>query len=491
VYGLTIGGLAFLNTWDGPVYLVLLAAAEALRRLMRGGGRLRARDWLQVAGFAFQLGLLALVLYLPFWFGFRSQAGGLLPNIIQPTTPQQFFLMFGPFILLLAPFVALEAWRAGERMNWVTALGTIALVVLLAFGLLVLFAGLAWAVPAARATALRYIEDAGGWNAVMPVVLERRLWALPTLLLLVIGVGLVVGRLFPRVGRKPWDADNEATADENLGVTYPPATGFALLLVGLGLALTLVPEFIYLRDNFGTRMNTIFKFYYQAWLVWGVASAYAVYSVVADARPTALSPTERYEAGGAMRTGYGALTAVVLALGLLYPVLGVYSRALVETGRLGVPTPPPLTLDGGTSFASADDYQAILCLNRLVEGDDVVAVEAIGPAYRNEYGRVAALTGVPILLGWENHQRQWRGATYDEIAATRPVDIVRLYENPRWDIAQGIINTYGIDYIFYGASERNSYGAAGEEKFRDNLEVVCEVGSSRFYRANPTQVAGN
>jgi hypothetical protein len=34
---------------------------------------------------------------------------------------------------------------------------------------------------------------------------------------------------------------------------------FVLLMVLLGAILTLVPEFIYLRDQFGWRMNTIFK----------------------------------------------------------------------------------------------------------------------------------------------------------------------------------------------------------------------------------------
>ncbi|HYH13431.1 MAG TPA: DUF2298 domain-containing protein, partial [Thermomicrobiales bacterium] len=48
-----------------------------------------------------------------------------------------------------------------------------------------------------------------------------------------------------------------------------------LLVVGLGtigLLLTLIPEFVYLLDAFGTRMNTIFKLYLQAWLLCGVAT---------------------------------------------------------------------------------------------------------------------------------------------------------------------------------------------------------------------------
>ena len=57
-------------------------------------------------------------------------------------------------------------------------------------------------------------------------------------------------------------------------MTYAPETGFAVLLIAAALVLTLVPEFVYLRDKFGTRMNTVFKFYYQGWLMLSVASAY-------------------------------------------------------------------------------------------------------------------------------------------------------------------------------------------------------------------------
>ena len=47
---------------------------------------------------------------------------------------------------------------------------------------------------------------------------------------------------------------------------------FIALLVLLGCGLTLFPEFFYLRDQFATRMNTIFKFYFQAWITWGIAA---------------------------------------------------------------------------------------------------------------------------------------------------------------------------------------------------------------------------
>ncbi len=60
-----------------------------------------------------------------------------------------------------------------------------------------------------------------------------------------------------------------------------PLTGrrpepFILLLIVLASMLVIAPEFVFLRDLFGNRMNTIFKFYYQAWLLWSLVSAFGV-----------------------------------------------------------------------------------------------------------------------------------------------------------------------------------------------------------------------
>jgi uncharacterized membrane protein len=45
------------------------------------------------------------------------------------------------------------------------------------------------------------------------------------------------------------------------------SSSFILLMIVLGSLLIIGPDFLYLRDNFGYRINTIFKFYYQAWIV--------------------------------------------------------------------------------------------------------------------------------------------------------------------------------------------------------------------------------
>ena len=228
-------------------------------------------------------------------------------------------------------------------------------------------------------------------------------------------------------------------------------------------------------------MNTIFKFYYQAWLLFGVGAAYGVFTLLADHRlrvPVIV-----------WRAAYAAVIVVVLTLGLLFPIFGLYSRTQVETGYIYANMPPTYTLDGGRNFISSDDYAAIECLNQLVGDQPAVAVEAIGPAYHQEYGRVASLTGIPIVLGWENHEGQWRGSSYYDIRGTRNVDIPQLYRSQQIDDVRRIVETYGINYIFYGQTERSAYGAGGEQKFSDNFSTVCEQGSSRFYVVNSRALA--
>ncbi|MBZ0298154.1 MAG: DUF2298 domain-containing protein [Anaerolineae bacterium] len=478
-YSLALGGLVFLNTWDGPIYMVVLVGADAVRRMIRNGtGRLRAVDWWGLVRLGLALGVLTLVSYFPFFISFRSHASGILPNLLYPTRFAQYFLMFGPFLPILAPFLGLETVLARGRMNW--RLGILAAVVLLlTLVLLVLVMSFAATlIPELSGLVVGFIDQNGGAGTVVPALLSRRLANILTPLTLLAGVAVVVARLFPPAAAV---REDEYVPDEARKVIYyPPATGFVLLLAAAGMVLTLVPEFVYLRDNFGVRINTIFKFYYQAWVMFGVASAYGVYVIAADLRLARRVP--------ALRVALIAVAAVSIVLGLMYPVLGFQNRMWIESGRAAAVDPSPLTLDGGPTTISADDYAAIMCFNDLVQGSDHVVLEAADPgsAYNitGKWGRVAMLTGVPIVLGWQNHEGQWRGPTYTQVVGTRPQDIDRIFTDLRWDVVSPMIEQYGIDYIFFGETERNKYGVQAAEKFTENLDVVCERGGSRFYRVD-------
>lgn len=468
-YGICLGGLIFLNTWDGPIYMIVLVAAEALRRLTANATvRLHRADWLALAWLGARILAVAVALYFPFLIAFRSQAAGIAPNLLNPTMPGQFFLVFGPFILLLIPFLAVEAWRARSTMNWGFGIklglallgGLVALMLLLSlFGYLI---------PEIRTYVDNLAQVNGGWATTAVAAFSKRIAYLPTALLLLVGIVAIVGRLFPR--RRNPDPLAETTAESQAAsesvLSYSSATGFALLVIAAGLVLVLVPEFVYLRDNFGSRMNTIFKFYYQAWLMLSIGAAYGVYSLLGGVRLP--SP--------AIRVAFAALTLVVTVSGLLYGILGVQTRMFYQE-RVST-----VTLDGGGTVSGADDYLAALCLGNLVQGTNAVLVSAVGGSYNWPSGAVSTYTGIPTLLNWPGHEAQWRGSTYGSSVGSRESDIQRIYTDPSWSNTLTYISKYDVDYIVFGAKERTLYSSSDESKFLDNLEVACESGSTRIYR---------
>lgn len=601
VYGIFIGGMIFANAWDA-VYLVVVVAAEGVRRLSRNGtGSLtgwaefvdtltlqRRSDlnrWLigpvyivvlfflsqrgidlsltnnlpagldtvPLVRFVLQMvlavflsvpvmlvvnwllddtdwshiGRFGAILFLTFygfyflWIeSFASQANGFFPNIIHPTRTQQAFLQFGAFILLIMPFVLMQAWRVRHRLNWT---GVISIVLI---GLFMLFLVptlstlfINWQCPAmgekpgqvegfsewactARSSLLGGVIDDESSAAMARRVIVRRMTAIGSEAVLLLLAGLVAMRLFTRGGRQ-----------QESSVGFSPNTGAALLLIGAGVLAALMPDFMYLRDNFSSRINTVFKLYYQAWSLLSISAAYAVYAVLrgperlrSEAVPTS-SP--RWRVG---YTSYGLLAGVIVFSVLLYPYFAIPSRFLYEMSRPQARAcegdlcreEDPITLDGSSTFVwagrswriSDDEFKAMQCLADLEPyQSDAVLVETSGGAYTPELGRFSMYTGIPTLLGWDNHERQWRGAAYNEVmkADTRAADIDLFYRLPadQWNEAKQLMAPYAVDYVVVGIAEVQRYGgneglnAPGLSKFAQLLDPVCRYGDVAVYRIQP------
>src|SRR5258708_1115054 len=144
LYALFVGGMMFLNSWDA-VYLGLIVGAEALRRLIvNGTGTFTRADFYAIGRFAVALAVLTGILYLPFFISFRSQAGGIYPKVIWAREWQEFLLMFGPFIVIIGVFLAVEMRRAGASFNWSVAAQTTATVIGLIVIAFVVLAITAW-----------------------------------------------------------------------------------------------------------------------------------------------------------------------------------------------------------------------------------------------------------------------------------------------------------------------------------------------------------
>ncbi len=85
------------------------------------------------------------------------------------------------------------------------------------------------------------------------------------------------------------------------------------MLISVGTLLILGPEFFYLRDNFGYRINTVFKFYFQAWILLSIAAAFTVAVLLHELR-------------GLASIFYTALIIIVIAMGMFYPVFSLPNK---------------------------------------------------------------------------------------------------------------------------------------------------------------------
>jgi YYY domain-containing protein len=233
---------------------------------------------------------------------------------------------------------------------------------------------------------------------------------------------------------------------------------FVLLLLAVGALLALSVEFVYIKDHFSNRMNTVFKFYFQAWILWGIGGAYALAVFM--------------RRGGVGAKIVSAVAAILILAGLVYPALAIPKRAAEYGG--------PATLDGTAYLAKSrpEDYAAIAWLDENVKGAPVI-LETPGGSYSYE-GRVSALTGLPTVLGWAGHEHQWRG-TFDE-QASRQEDINTLYTSVDKAEVLTLLDKYDISYVYVGPLERNRYPVEGLAKFAGLMEVVYESGGVAIYK---------
>lgn len=430
------GALAFINFWDFPTFMAVLAAALLLKGCRdHPDSLLRAAN--AAASVFLPLFLLSIVLFGPVYFTFSGQTSGALPLREVATRPFHLFLVLGLFILpslaLLARY--LPAIRRREPADMPLAVVAM-LIAMVPLALWVATAFLFTLVTDGAGTAL---DDLG-----------RRL--------LLAGPGGIV------VGISAYIAAKLARREEDA------ASSFVLLLMCVGLYLVMIAELFHIVDSFGgpwRRMNTVFKVYYQAWLVLGIAASFAVYSIWSGRASGGSDPQWHRIAALASRWAGGA-TLVVLLLAAFYYTLGA---TLDRGGAYGAP-PEGRTLDGLAYLRheAPGEYAAIAWLRDEAEPGRIV--EAVGDDY-SHFGNVSASTGLPTVLGWKGHELQWRGSS--EPFAGREQDVAALYSGQDSDEARRLLESYGVRYVYLGDREREKYGISSLHQFGEFLRTIFQL----------------
>jgi len=475
--GIVLGGLAFLNTWD-----ILFAAALIVSAYVYSRAREDGWSWSRLEDtflLGFPLGILSIVLYLPFYLGFSSQAGGILPNFMYITRGTHLWVMWGTLLIPIFAFIIYQfgisqlsatKWYAGDgsqqvdfksKPNW--KLGFSIGVGIPLFLFLITFL-LGWLGTLIEKDFISSFLASQGMTASQYIIETslRRLVNIGSLFTLLGVLIPAIAFLFP-YNSSPM-VDDESIENRKSEIVNPQLSiNFVFLLIAFGALLVLAPEFVYLKDQFGYRINTIFKFYYQAWMLWSLAASFGIAYLLQNLR-------------GARNFIFSIVVGLLVFIGLLYPIFGLSTKTNGFKPLYG------FTLNDFDRVKRENPDEAA-AVEFLLSAPDGVIAEAIGDGY-SAYGRISMLTGLQTVLGWPGHEAQWRG-TYS-VQGSRRDDITKLYATTRWVEAKAIIDHYNIRYIYVGGLEHTSM-RINEEKFRQYLRPVFQQGGVTIYEVPQSQ----
>jgi uncharacterized membrane protein len=304
-------------------------------------------------------------------------------------------------------------------------------------------------------------------------------------------------------------------------------------LIAAGALVAGGVEVVFLADDLSSiewyRMNTVFKFYNQVWVLFALAGAASVSAmldrairgpiwrsraapvgIVANgsgpADGTAPSTTRERPTTSSRWAVFGLVaSAIGILAALAYPLLATQPRLEQRfPAHPGVGTLNALdwmtygtvpTLDGG-EIAFADDRAAIEWFNENVEGSPVIAEASIGP-YRCNGSRISINTGLPTIIGWERHETQQR---YLDGLEERVGDVRELYATSDPARKLEILREYDVRYVVVGQLERLYPQIAGndcvptdpadgiavlEGMVGSTLDVAFQSGSTTVYRVLP------
>lgn len=513
---LLAGGIAFTDAWAVPLTVLLLAASVlAANWLHFDRGRLRA----MAHSLAFILPVVAgmFILYLPYYWLLQADTRGVavahtaatsgaVPQVSEATRPMHFLLFWGPLLWVILPYLVARLWRRRDRA-FSGAVSLLALVPPL--------------VPIVLWAALIGFGDGPG---ALRDEFQERGANLVTLGILVLAVTAAALAFLDALRRDAEDRDR--------------CSLFVILLAGFALMMLLGAELYYVKDALGFRANTVFRFWHEGWVLMGVAGAFGLYRLTLGWRLprfrtgavpwryvtgwgatfgaaytvfVAIDPWETLYARwwtatpglfvlGASAAAFAALSAVqgasrvaaarrlawlgatviVLAAALVYPVLVTFDR----TGGFR----NPQTLNGLDFVHRSDptEYEAIQWLKTNVSGAPVL-LEATGDDF-SDAARISSRTGLPTVIGWVRHEEQWRGSPGPQNGGApdlvvRPFDVAHAYTTADAGEAEAVIEKYGVQYVYVGRLERETYGTSVPGVFAEFMDVAFENKGVTIYRA--------
>ncbi len=326
-------------------------------------------------------------------------------------------------------------------------------------------------------------------GAVAPVKTQRPAWLSPRFIAQVM-IFVVALLIFVGIKNSLWltitFVITALAAELTLYHMHDRPRAFVLLLGATAFFLVAMTEVVFLKDVFAAnfpRMNTVFKFYFQAWALLAITSGAALYFIFESFLPNLrLDGLQLW-----LRRGGQALWTTVLVLlllaGAIYPIAGAYQRTNDFAQRTN-------SLDGMAYLQdySPGDYYAIQWLNSHVQGDPVI-VEAYGPQGGDytDYNRVSAFTGLPTIVGWAGHEYQWRvnwlnNPTNANDFYSRGAAVNAIYTSKDPKTVLDLMGRYQAQYLYVGNLELSTYVGSDLSRFSKFMTVVYSMDGVTIYQ---------
>ena len=440
--GLIAGALYATNTWDWPTYLGLMGVAAWLTFFNKPERKdAETQNGAETPGnvtkpiFPYYklltpvlFFLLGQLLFLPFTTNFAAAYSSFSSWKGSRTPFGIYLIMYGQFLFPLMVLAAVRGRALLRRLWQERDESTLIALVMVVLGMIVL----------------------GGVLLLMGVAVA---W-------IVVPLGLLAALLV---------IDSYST----------PRTRQLWMWVGTALALSLLVEVLVLDGDIG-RMNTVFKFYLQVWMLLGLSAAVAVERIIEYARrsyradkSSALAKIPYFVADA-----ISALLAVLLASSALYPALAIPAKA-----RDRWATEAPHTLDGMAYMAHTAqyesdsripleaDYRVIRWLQDNVQGSPTI-MEGQGAREYLWGGRISVYTGLPTIAAWRWHSVQQRMTMPGGTVEARQLDINYFYNTIDAESAMKILERYNVQYVILAPYERAYMMPEGLPKF----DVMAERG---------------
>ena len=254
-----------------------------------------------------------------------------------------------------------------------------------------------------------------------------------------------------------------------------------LAIAAAGTCIILLMEVFMISGGHGlTRLNTLLKFTFPAWLLLACAGGIGV------ARAAPLVPREirRIRAARRHLRGVTAGLACVLAGAAWLSALAFFPMALADRVAEG----QARGFDSLAYLADADPgaIATAAWAHEHLDPDNHILIETVSKSFH--FGNVvASASGIPTLIAWPDHEMHWRT---DPPLAQRAAAVRAIYRRAGDEVAVRIAHWMGVTHVYIGLRERAVYGPIVDNGF-ERWPIVFEAFGGRVVAVPDPPAGGN